>query len=474
MSDEENPWGDAVDQNAMELASGDASDVTLRAGAEGAETTDVRFSRILLACHSPVFRTMLFGSMSESRDDAPVRVAYSLEVVQRLLAYCATADDACDPETAIELHNAADFYQIGGLAKHVAEFIVSSLDANTATTLFDSAMAHEQEELAATCLEYVEKHATRALSGELVCRLSQDAFLVLVQSEALRMSEIELFEAVVRWGEALVGRAIRTDEIELSDGKKLKARVAPLIEHVRFGLMSGEDLAANVMPTELVDIAVTHDAFAAQFLKVKPAGVRHSPRTGGFEQIELLFPEQASEDAYRTSAATERSGLFWHLYQISGARGRYARPTSVTASWSTLERGPAEGIVGLLDAPGQTGPYSTNVAGSWCEVDLGEHQRMLPNRYAVRHGSGGGHLLQHWRLEGRSESTKEWTVLRTHANEPAPRRAAVAGCWPVDAQEGLGFRYLRILSTGPNLSSHNYLFCSGLEFWGTLTDDTPT
>ena len=270
MSDEQNPWGDAVDQNAMELASGDASDVTLRAGAEGDETTDVRFSRILLACHSPVFRTMLFGSMSESRDDAPVRVAYSLEVVQRLLAYCATADDACDPETAIELHNAADFYQIGGLAKHVAEFIVSSLDANTATTLFDSAMAHEQEELAATCREYVEKHATRALSGELVCRLSQDAFLVLVQSEALRMSEIELFEAVVRWGEALVGRAIRTDEIELSDGKKLKARVAPLIEHVRFGLMSGEDLAAKVMPTELVDIAVTHDAFAAQFLKVNP------------------------------------------------------------------------------------------------------------------------------------------------------------------------------------------------------------
>jgi len=133
------PWFKEVHQNALELASGDASDVTLRAGAEGAETTDVRFSRILLACQSPVFRTMLFGSMSESRDDTPVRIAFSLPVVQRLLAYCATADDAWYPETAIELHKAAEYYQIGGLAKHVGKFIVSSLDAATATTLFDSA-----------------------------------------------------------------------------------------------------------------------------------------------------------------------------------------------------------------------------------------------------------------------------------------------------------------------------------------------
>ena len=47
------------------------------------------------------------------------------------------------------------------------------------------------------------------------------------------------------------------------------------------------------------------------------------------------------------------------------------------------------------------------------------------------------------------------------------------GCWPVEAQEGLGFLYLRIFSTSRNPSHFgNFLMCSGLEFWGTLTDTT--
>jgi len=67
--------------------------------------------------------------------------------------------------------------------------------------------------------------------------------------------------------------------------------------------------------------------------------------------------------------------------------------------------GKAENTVGLLDAA--TANYSANVAGSWCRIDLGPGLRMLPNRYALRHGStNGDHLSQNWRLEGRNEKSE--------------------------------------------------------------------
>ena len=65
------PHYEQAEQHALELASGDASDVTLRVGAaEAKKTTDLPFARLLLAIQSPVFNRMLFGGMSESRPSA--------------------------------------------------------------------------------------------------------------------------------------------------------------------------------------------------------------------------------------------------------------------------------------------------------------------------------------------------------------------------------------------------------------------
>ena len=263
------PHYEQAQQHALELASGDLSDVTLRVGAAGAKrTTDIPFNRYPLATQSPVFSGMLLSGMSESQGDAVVRVEYALQIVQQMLAYVASAAQAFEPDTCMELHQCADFYQITGLQTATAEYVAASLDDKTAVTFLNSAVANGLEELAEKCREYVERHASKALAGELVCKLSQDAFVGLLNSEALNMREIEVFEAVVRWGKS--GK---------QSNAALKAKVAPLMEGgVRFGLMSGEELAETVMPSELVDLAITADAVSAAFKKVKPTGIRHRPR----------------------------------------------------------------------------------------------------------------------------------------------------------------------------------------------------
>jgi len=39
-----------------------------------------------------------------------------------MLAYCASASQAFEPNTAMELHKCADFYQIAGLQQATAEY----------------------------------------------------------------------------------------------------------------------------------------------------------------------------------------------------------------------------------------------------------------------------------------------------------------------------------------------------------------
>jgi len=69
------PFNEHHAEHALELASGNLSDVTLRVGAAGAtKTTDLPFARYPLVIQSPGFSSMLLGGMAESRGDAPVRV----------------------------------------------------------------------------------------------------------------------------------------------------------------------------------------------------------------------------------------------------------------------------------------------------------------------------------------------------------------------------------------------------------------
>ena len=186
------------------------------------------------------------------------------------------------------------------------------------------------------CREYVvEQHTEGALAGKLVCQLSHEAFVELVRSEALYMEDIELFEGVRR------GKA----------GKKqskaaLKERVAPLMEHVRFGLMPGRELRTRSCPpsSSTPRSRWTPSPHNSQRKEVHghPAPPPLVSRAKGDP---AALPGAGQRGGYRIAAAAERSGLFWHLGSVGGAQV-CARPTSVTASWSTQEHGVAASIVG--------------------------------------------------------------------------------------------------------------------------------
>lgn len=71
-----------------------------------------------------------------------------------------------------------------------------------------------------------------------------------------------------------------------------------------------------------------------------------------------------------------------------------------------------------------------------------------------------------------SKNGVEWQALTTHSNETSLREPGSTATWPVEvpAGETQGWRWFRIIMTGPNSSgSSNYLSLSGIELYGRVT-----
>merc|ERR1719223_1553130 len=127
-----------LQNQCFKLASGDAADVTLRMGEDGAATQDTGFVRYLLAAQSEVFHAMLFGSMAEAERMAIVRIVFPVPVVQQMLQYVCNASLVTSTDTAVDLYRLADFYQMRQLKRLTMDFIMAQLNAETAASFLTS------------------------------------------------------------------------------------------------------------------------------------------------------------------------------------------------------------------------------------------------------------------------------------------------------------------------------------------------
>ena len=127
--------------------------------------------------------------------------------------------------------------------------------------------------------------------------------------------------------------------------------------------------------------------------------------------------------------------------------------------------------------------HTLNTPNSWYKVDLGKHQRFIPNYYCLRNHPHAFHIARNWRLEGSiSGNGNDWTILRTHTNDTSLQTSSSVGCWPLkytsesanDTPASNGYRYFRLIQFGPT-STDDYYFCiSSFELYGTLIIESGT
>lgn len=135
--------------------------------------------------------------------------------------------------------------------------------------------------------------------------------------------------------------------------------------------------------------------------------------------------------------------------------------------------------------------HTRDESESWVMVDFGKNRKLLPDRYCVLHGDvKGENALRNWEIQAKIGDGDEWVVLRAYRKNTKMKVAChSAASWKLQARSSnlfkallhpsrkswgagrkTGFRYIRLLQTGPNSSDGDGLYVGGVEFYGTLND----
>lgn len=171
----------------------------------------------------------------------------------------------------------------------------------------------------------------------------------------------------------------------------------------------------------------------------------------------------------------DNQGLFYHIGTAEHTRPfqNPAETGDIVVLLSSLGAGsaPASVYASPTPNPGES-VFTANEQNPCLLVDIGSARRLRPTAYCLRHDVQGPRgVLRSWVLQGNAEDTDEddWVTLSVHENDTTlTAEAGSVAVFKVSSAGPQGYRYFRIVQTGPNSSGKGRLMCCGLELYGDL------
>jgi hypothetical protein len=439
---------------------------------------------ILIAC-SPFLKGLFTSGLAESSgaSSGPVEIR---DVDGAAAAACVdcmyTGVIALTGATVCHVIRAANLLQLPAMEGVACEFFVRRLEPSTALDALGFAEgmaaggAHGQE-LRSQCMAYVHEHFTECAATPTFVDLPASS-VAMIDSDKLRVSSEEVvLSALRRWYE--------------HDTEGRSAALEELVPLVRFPLLPGE--AKLQLPTELLLEALIKQGSSTPMkllveltpeYKASTAAVRcprlkrrtGSPRVFTFASVHNSNVNSGGE----ASGQFDEAGVLHHI-ATEGGKSAYINPHDAGRVVVSVPNGSdAEEAGSFVQGPLEADSCRTaNEPNSWIAVDLGTRRQLVVNHYALRGGTySRSWSLRNWELQGSENGTSSWTTLRRHDDERTLEATPIQ--YPVAhwAVEGVTtpYRHFRILQHGlnsgaPGTAGDNELWCSGIELYGTLTEE---
>ena len=193
--------------------------------------------KFILSVGSAVFDAQFNGHMAtkESVIDIPdVEPAAFIA----LLKFLYSDEVHIGPETVMTTLYTAKKYAVPALEKACVEFLKRNLSSDNAFMLLTQARLFDEPQLAALCLETIDKSTSEALNAEGFTDIDHETLCVVLERDTLGIRESKLCTAVFRWSEAECRR--RNQQPTPENQRQTLGRALRLI---RFPLMSIEEFA---------------------------------------------------------------------------------------------------------------------------------------------------------------------------------------------------------------------------------------
>lgn len=276
------------------------SDVHFIVG-KGCQQQRIPAHKFVLACGSAVFDAMFNGAMATKQEEIELPDVEPAAFLA-LLKFLYSDEVQIGPETVMTTLYTAKKYAVPALEKACVEFLKRNLSSDNAFMLLTQARLFDEPQLAALCLETIDKNTSEALSAEGFTDIDLDTLCAVLERDTLRIREAKLFQAVVRWAEQ---ECLRQQLPVTAENKRLV--LGRSLTLIRFPLMTVEEFAGGAAQSSILTDREVVSLFLYFTVNPKPAvSFMDVPRCcmTGKEQTVCRF--QQSESRWGYSGTSDR------------------------------------------------------------------------------------------------------------------------------------------------------------------------
>ena len=187
----------------MLYETGQHSDVTFTVGRANKE---FKAHKLVLATHSSTFRAMLYNGMEESNKSVIPLPEHDCNVFELLLKFMYTGQVKLHKDIVRNLMILADYYAVEILKESIGEWIGKTLiDRNNVCDYIVFASNHNVHSLYKHCYRFMLGNAKDIFfSAEFRNSIPYEILEKMVASDDLNLTELELFNSLILWGESRV------------------------------------------------------------------------------------------------------------------------------------------------------------------------------------------------------------------------------------------------------------------------------
>lgn len=172
----------------------------------------------------------------------------SYETAYAMLKFFYTGKCLITDDNVSKMLTISDKYKVTELRNACFDFIVKTLDEESVTDMLMKARRKEFDfdctELMAKCIEVISKKTEGVFKSEQFYEFDEDIIISLCKSDKICVDELDLFNAVLKWGK----RRCKDQEAHSDLPEVLKN----IIPHIRYTLMTAEELIKYVKPLKFV------------------------------------------------------------------------------------------------------------------------------------------------------------------------------------------------------------------------------
>lgn len=292
----------------------------------GENTLKVPAHKFVLSIGSAVFDAMFNKKLANTEPVIPLPDVEPAAFLS-LLKFLYTDEVSIGPETVMTTLYTAKKYAVPALENACVDFLKQNLSSDNAFMLLTQARLFDENALAQTCLDCIDKHSVDASEAEGFLDIDHETLLAVLERDTLRIREVALFNSVVRWSEAECLRQGLPVEPQFQ-----RTVLGRALNRIRFPLMTIEEFASEVAQTGILTDTELVSLFLYFTVNPKPTvDFPDSPRSSitGKEYVVHRFGKTESRWGYSGTSDRIRFTVDRKIYLVGFALfGSFQGPSS--------------------------------------------------------------------------------------------------------------------------------------------------